>query len=164
MHTPVRNILTASILLGLALMLGGCTVFSKAKVTLVHFVSKPSAKIIELKGTEITEQGERVELSILVQNPNDVSLPLEEASYDVRLSDGRQFSFVDRPHRTLSPDGQQQLVLPASFARSQEPISGQEYHISGWVSYEPPGALRKILTRAGWPLPRTSFAGSGRLK
>ena len=164
MHTPLRIMTTAALLGGLALALGGCGILSKARVKLVHFVRKPTANVADLKGTEKTDQGERVELIINIENPNDVSLPLDQASYDVWLSDGRRFSFVDRPHRTLSPDGHQQLVLAASFAKSQKPIAGQKYHIRGWVSYVPPGALRRILTRAGWPLPRARFAGSGLLK
>jgi len=159
-----KTCLSLIILLGAAFSLGGCGLSAKRRLRLIHPVQKPVVKVIEVKPVEQTDDGASLVMTLELDNPNTAQLPLQRASYDVELGDGRRFSFNDRAFRTLSSQGQQQIVLTAAFAPPGNKINGQDYSVSGWVSFTPPGALRRLLTRSGLPLPRARFRSTGRLE
>ncbi|MEX0774405.1 MAG: hypothetical protein WD042_01700 [Phycisphaeraceae bacterium] len=140
----------------MAFLVGGCSVFSG--------VSAPLVKIDAVRLVEQTEQGARVEVDLLLENPNDVAIPLKYTSYSVRVAPGGTYRYGDESNRTLPAKGTQMLTLPAAFATGGASLSGARFKVDGDMTYEPPGVLRKALTDSGIPLPSVGFSRAGQLQ
>lgn len=121
----------------------------------------PEAQVTEVRVLERTERAVRMELLVELTNPNAVDLPLREVDYRVSVPKAGSFHFVMPPVATLPAEGRQTLRLPAVL----EVPTGQEqtFRVSGTVSYEPPGELRRIMTDSGMPLPLSRFSAEGPL-
>lgn len=141
-------------LLALGLMLlGGCSNF--------RTFDTPRASVVGVKQIKQTDQGTRIEVTVALENPNDVPLPLVRSDYTVELG-GRSYTGRDVPARTLPANGKQQVVLPAVVTAGEG--GGTGYVVRGSVTYEPPGEIRKLLTDSHIPLPSVSFEQAGQLE
>ena len=96
-------------------------------------------------------------VTVELQNPNNVPLPLRRAQYTVEVAGAEPFSFRDQPARTLPASGRQTVELAAVFPGD---ATGATCHVSGWITYEPPGEIRKLLTESGIPLPNADFSST----
>ena len=127
-------------------------------------VSSPTARVVAVEPAEITDQGARVLVTIELENPNDVELPLPWTRYRVTLDGAKPFSLGTPPAAALPPNGVQRVTLPAAFAFDEDQsLVGRGYAVSGSMTYTPPGEFRKLMTEYGVPLPKVHFADSGSL-
>ncbi|MEE9212313.1 MAG: hypothetical protein V3U29_06635 [Phycisphaeraceae bacterium] len=129
-----------------------------------QFPDHPTVRVVSVSLAEQTDAGVRVELLIAVENPNSVSLPLKQNRYSLTLDQVGTFSFTDAANRTLPARGVQTLTMAAALATNGRDVTGTPYHVTGSISYEPPGEVRKLFTDAGVPLPAVQFSDSGRLE
>ncbi|MCX5660035.1 MAG: LEA type 2 family protein [Planctomycetota bacterium] len=138
-------------------LLGGCSNF--------RTYDSPTASVVGVKLVKQTEQASRVEVTVALENPNDVPLPLTKSDYTVELG-GRSYSATDVPARTIPAHGRQEVMIPAVVTTAGGGGSGgpgSSYRVDGSITYEPPGEIRKLLTDSYIPLPSVSFTRSGQL-
>jgi LEA14-like dessication related protein len=136
-----------------AAMLGGCSA-NLRQVT---------ARVDSVQIDELTDQGVRVLVTVVAENPNDIALPIIRARYEVSLAGGGTFAFTELPRATLPANGTQTITFPAAFALNGSNAAGTPYKVNGQLTYEPPGEIRKLLTEYNVPLPSASFKEDGRL-
>lgn len=137
----------------LSALLGGCST-NLRQVT---------ARVDAVSIDEQTEQGVRLLVTIVTENPNNVQLPIVRAKYKIELAGAEPFEFTDLPKATLPGNGTQTITLPAAFSLQGGDASGRQLEINGHLIYEPPGEIRKLLTEYGVPLPSAEFKTKGTL-
>ncbi len=137
----------------LTAVLGGCS--SK-----LHQVT---ARVDSVRIDQQTDQGVRVLVTVVAENPNDTPLPVVRTRYSVSLAGGGEFAFTELPKATLPANGTQTITLPAAFALNGADAVGTSYKVVGQLTYEPPGEIRKLLTEYNVPLPSASFKDEGQL-
>jgi LEA14-like dessication related protein len=147
--------MSRTVLLGLCLtaLLTGCNTNLRQVATRVDSV----------RIDERTDQGVRVLVTVIAENPNDIPLPIVKARYKVGLAGGGEFAFTDLPKATIPAKGTQTITLPAAFALDGGDAVGRSYQVAGQLTYEPPGEIRKLLTEYNVPLPSASFKAQGAL-
>lgn len=158
----MRSILVIT-LLGLASCLGGCASISG--------VDEVSAEVKSVSVVEQTAQGARIEVIVLVRNPNVTPLPMPHCSCTVTIEGLGSFSFDDIPNRTatgkrtdiIQDTGLQTFSFFAAFPTNGKDVGSLPYSVTGSVSYTPPGEIRKLMTDAYIPLPWANFSASGKL-
>jgi len=148
-----------SVLLIASLFITGCRVAEKVKE---EKVDTPPATVASVRVAQQTGEGVRLEVVVELTNPNDVALPLKSSSFSVRVG-GAAASMSTRPNRTLPARGMQTVVLPIALATG-ESVSGAQVSVTGTITYEPPGEIRKLLTESKIPLPTTSFSYQGQIQ
>lgn len=122
----------------------------------------PTARVVSVEPDSITDEGTRVLVTIELENPNDVEVPLPRAYYRVTLDGAEPFAFDTLPTAALPPNGMQRVTLPAAFALDRETsVAERGYDVSGSITYQPPGAFRALMTQYGVPLPKAGFSESG---
>lgn len=126
-------------------------------------IDTPTAALVSASQTARSDEGSRLVAAVDVTNPNLVALPVIEVYYTMKVDGVGVFSFTQTGDSTLYKGGTQRLLLPAAFKTTKD-LSGATYSVDGWLSYQPPGEVRKLLTDTGWPLPRVWFSGSGRVE
>ena len=96
-----RNIIA---ILGLALMLGGCGVA----------LQPVSSRVDSVQIDEQTDEGMRLLVTVIAENPNDIPLPIVRAKYQVELPGAgvETFKFTDLPMATMPAKGKQTITLP----------------------------------------------------
>lgn len=142
-------------------MFGGCS----------SNLRQVTTRVDSVRIDERTDQGVRVLVTIVAENPNDIPLPIVKARYKVSLSGGAgisgggggEFAFTDLPKVTIPANGTQTITLPAAFALNGGDAAGRSYQVTGQLTYEPPGEIRKLLTEYNVPLPSASFKAEGAL-
>jgi LEA14-like dessication related protein len=138
-------------------LLGGCSANLR----------QVSTRVDSVRVDELTDQGVRVLVTLVAENPNNIPLPIVKAKYKVTLAGisggGGEFTFTDLPKATLPAHGTQTITLPAAFALNGGNAVGVSYKVAGQLTYEPPGEIRKLLTEYNVPLPSASFKDEGRL-
>lgn len=145
-----------TILLALALLVGGCTTYQAPKLT-----------VREAAISSVTEEGMVVEFTIDAENANDVELPLVVVSYRLTLNGREVFRGVRSPEASLRRLGTQQIVLPAvinideSTDALEPPI---EYRLEGRLTYITPGSIAQLLFDSGVRRPRARFRSTGTLQ
>lgn len=147
-------------LLALALLCGGCA---------ADGIASPTAEVVAAKVTEQSDDGVRVEFTVMLKQTNNVPLPLTKSEADVTIGTAEPRSIKDVPHRTIpvgagQGTGQQIVVIPISYPASSGIAPGSAYNINGSITYEPPGEVRRVLTESGIPLPTADFSKEGRLE
>ena len=80
----------------------------------------PSVRVTDARAVEVSEEGARVEVTLELENPNAVPLPLPEASYRVAVDGWGVYAFDTLPARVVPPNGTQTIVLPAAIAFAPE--------------------------------------------
>ena len=129
----------------------------------VRIIDDPVAKVSSVTQTAHNPKASRVVVLVEINNTNDVPLPVDEAHYEIDIKGVGKFDLTQAGNHTLSKMGTQHIELPASF-KTDHDLAGAEYKISGWVSYQTPGEIRRFFTESGYPLPRVSFSGSGQIQ
>lgn len=122
---------------------------------------------VEVVGAEVVEQtreGTRLEVALVLSNPNDVALPLPQASYTVSVEGVGEFSSVELPARVLGPKSAASIRLPAAIATEGRDLAGLPWRASGNLKYEPENYVRAFLSESGVPLPLALFSGRGVLE
>ncbi len=137
----------------MALVFGGCGVNLRQVATRVDSV----------RIDDQTDQGVRVLVTVVAENPNDIAMPIVRAKYEVGLAGAEPFKFTDLPTATIPAHGTQTITLPAALAIAGGNASGHEFTVSGSLVYEPPGEIRKLLTEYGVSLPAAPFKSQGAL-
>ena len=138
----------------MAAVLGGCSA-NLRQVT---------ARVDSVRIDDRTDQGVRVLVTVVAENPNDIPLPIVKAKYEVRVTGADAFAFTDLPKATLPAHGTQTITLPAAFAFDGGNAVGASYRVDGQLTYEPPGEIRQLLTEYNVPLPSASFKDDGALR
>ncbi|MCC7406467.1 MAG: hypothetical protein IT442_00240 [Phycisphaeraceae bacterium] len=161
-----KRIIVIVLLAGLWL-LPGCSSFKPWDV--FDRPRDPKIRVADVRVTERTEQGVRVEMVLEMTNPNSEALPLVDVKYAVDLPgagvDG--FSMKDRPNMTLPAKGSQKLVLAAAFPTRSGQAGvgvGSRYHVSGSITYRPPQTFVENLAEEALPLPSAGFSAKGMLE
>ncbi len=122
-----------------------------------------TARVDSVRVDEKTDEGVRVLVTVVAENPNDIPLPVVRAEYEVDMPDRETFSFTDLPGTTVPAKGKQVFTFPAAFARVESGNDADAYRVSGQLTYEPPGEIRKLLTDYSVPLPSAGFKSKGTL-
>ncbi len=121
-----------------------------------------TARVDSVTVDDQTDQGVRLLVTVVAENPNDTPLPVTWVWYKVNLDGGGdEFTFTELPKATLPAHGTQTITLPAAFARGGGEAAGDRYQVTGHVTYHPPGEIRKLLTEYKVPLPSAAFADEG---
>lgn len=134
--------------------------------------AQPSAYVMGVEVIEKTREGARLEVVVVLQNPNFVALPLTLSSYTITVEGVGTYHFSDHLRQTLpagvkeggSAVGRQTLRLPVALGSQGNSPAGLSYRVQGSVQYQPPGSIRKLLTEANVPLPSIPFEGTGEIK
>jgi len=126
-------------------------------------VQKPTTRVTHVQLTEQTVEGAHVAMTVRVENPNDVGLPVRGVDYRVTVEDAGTFELDDTPAVALPPRGTQVLTLPAAFADDRRGWDGRRFRLVGTLAYQPPGEIRELLTQYRVPLPSVRFSAEGRL-
>ncbi|MEO0514124.1 MAG: hypothetical protein AAF086_02365 [Planctomycetota bacterium] len=121
----------------------------------------PSVEVVGAQVTQQSPEGARVEVALVLSNPNKIAIPLPQASYTLAVEDVGSYAAVELPARVLGPKGVESIRLPAAVKTDGQDVSGRMWRISGSVTYEPENYLRSFLTESGVPLPLVLFSGDG---
>ena len=125
-------------------------------------ITAPTVKVTAARMAEASDEGIRMEIMLMLSNPNDEPLPLTRVHYTVRLDGSGRYDGDTRPNTTLPAGRQQELVLPAAVATASAAAGGTvSYTIEGAIEYLPPGEVRELITEMGVPLPKVDFSGHG---
>jgi LEA14-like dessication related protein len=152
MNLDVRkNVMRLAFCLGAGLFMGGM-------MTGCRTVTDPETRVLSATLAEETEEGARVVVTVELVSKNKVALPLTDVHYEGTVSKVGDYSGKDRPNRTIPIKGRQTIEIPYVF-KTDELVSGRDMSVSGDITYEPPGQIRKLLTESGVPLPSTAFYG-----
>lgn len=122
-------------------------------------IQSPTAKVISARVVDESATASRVIVVVKLTNPNDEELPMTRVSLDLEVRGGGRYQFTDLAYATLPANGEQTIELPASVSGSG--LVGSVFEVRGRVVVVPAGAIRKVLTENGIPLPSTSFSRQG---
>jgi len=125
-------------------------------------VRTPGAELSSGAVAARTAEGARVEMTVRVNNPNEVPLPVRGVDYQVVVDGVGTFEMDDTPPIALPPRGSETLTLPASFADGSQDWAGRRYRLTGSLRYQPPGEVRELLTQYRVPLPTVPIEAEGR--
>ena len=145
---------------GLGWCIAGCAVLPQNW----RVLKRPVVTGISVALVEQTDQGARLVANVELSNFNETALPLVWCQYRITVDGGDTFAMADELHRTLLARGTQIVQLPAAMAAAALDLAGASYTIKGAITYEPPGAIRKVLTESKIPLPAVHFQSSGELE
>ncbi len=134
----------------LALLLTACSGGSVA----------PRFQVISARTAERTDEGVRIEITIVGENPNDHELELGEAKYAVTANGSTIYSGAASPETTLPRYGRVEMILPAAVPLPNFPAGTDAIAINGWIEYLPPGPFAELLYDAGLRRPTSSVDGS----
>lgn len=123
----------------------------------------PTVQVVGAQVVEQSPEGASLAVALVLTNPNDVALPLPEASYTLRVDGVGSYSSIELPARVIGPRSAQSLTLPAAVETDGQPLAGRAWDIDGTVTYEPENGVRRFLTETGVPLPVAFFNGDGTL-
>ena len=154
-------------------MCGGCAWYNS--------VPTPVATVKSAALANQVGEASRVEVLLELANESATPLPLVQCDYTISVAGVGSFTFSDKPNRTLpgrprdpgattpgavgaAGDGTQLLILPAAFAAAGQSVKGAAYQVTGSVTYDPPGEMRKLLTESYIPLPAAQFSGGGTIE
>lgn len=159
MNTRVSCALARSAALAIALLLGGCNVYSS-----------PRLEVIGVTPAERTPDGVSMVFTVDARNDNDEPLPLRDVEYTLDLDGERVFAGTRSAEATLRRNGTQQVRLPAVVRLDDHPnLAGvaaggrARYRLSGTLRYVTPGQIAEILFDSGVRVPSVDFTSDGEL-
>lgn len=167
----MMRILRSPVLL-LVLMLcamTGCAVLPN----LPRPIQEPRVQVTGIEPVEVTEEGARFEIVLLLRNPNEIALPLALSEYTLRIEakeakigrkakdGGRVYHSNHPPNATLPAGGRIVLRLPAAIPLDAPLPARTRWRVSGSIRYHPPGALREMVRALGFPVPEVNFTDGG---
>lgn len=136
-------------------------------------VTAPTATVRRVLLTQRTAEGVRLEVDLELANTNTVPLGVVSGRYALQLEGIGGYEGHETLHYTIPkpPDaagahqaGYQHVRLPLAFPFGPGQVVDTPYEVHGWVTYEPPGEIRQLLTESGVPLPSVPFSGSGQIE
>lgn len=122
----------------------------------------PTFEAVGVREVERTDDLAVLVFTVRATNPNRKPMPLNRASYTVRLGDETVFSGVRSPESTLNTFDSNTFELPAVIPAALSDRRGEiPYSISGHVVYRRPGALADVLFDANITVPEARLNLSG---
>lgn len=122
----------------------------------------PTFEAVGVREVERTDDLAVLVFTVRATNPNREPMPLNRASYTVRLGDETVFSGVRSPESTLNTFDSNTFELPAVIPAALSDRRGEmPYSISGHVVYRRPGALADVLFDANITVPEARLNLSG---
>lgn len=146
----MNRICTLSAVLLLSLFLPACSSGSVA----------PRFQVVSARTAERTDEGVRLEVTVVGENPNDHELALGEAKYTITANGSQIYSGAASPEATLPRYGRVEMILPAAVPLAAFPAGADSISITGWIEYLPPGPFAELLYDAGLRRPTSSVDGS----
>jgi len=137
----------------LSLVLVGCTTYKAPKLT-----------VVDVLISEASDDAMVLMFLIDVENPNDVEIPLQEASYILSLDGHRVFSGNRSPQTTLHRLGTQRIELPAVIPIPEDgpaPTGSHSYTLGGTLVYITPGEIAELLFDSKLRRPTVRFSDRG---
>lgn len=129
-------------------------------------VRQPDAEVVRIDITDHSDEAIALRAVIRLSHGNDLDLPLGQVRYRFWIEGLGGVTYEDIANRTLPRQGEQTFDVTGSLALGSTKLSalaGQDVGVRGQVAFVPPGEIRKILTDANLPLPRSRFSASRRL-
>lgn len=120
----------------------------------------PRFQLVSARAAERSDEGVRLEIIVVGENPNDHELELGEARYTVTANGSAIFSGAASPEVTLTRYGRVEMILPAAVPLANFPAGADSIAINGWIEYLPPGPFAELLYDAGLRRPTSSVEGS----
>ncbi len=120
----------------------------------------PRFQVVSARTADRTDEGVRLEITVVGENPNDHELELGEARYTITANGAAIFSGAASPEVTLARYGRVEMILPAGVPLANFPAEADSIAISGWIEYLPPGPFAELLYDAGLRRPTSSVEGS----
>ncbi|QDU33585.1 Late embryogenesis abundant protein [Poriferisphaera corsica] len=131
-------------------------------LTLGCSIQRPFSNVRSVEVTDRSPQGIRMAITVDLENPNAVPLPLTRTNYRVYLEGAGVFESSELGDATLPAGGSQTVSFSAAFPLTDSiPIDGKRYAVFGEVYYRTPGELREILDQYRFPQPSSSFIARG---
>ena len=127
-------------------------------------VVPPRVEVVGAEVAEVSPEGARLEVGVVLSNPREVAMPLFETSYTLDVEGVGSYSYVDLPGKVINAYGAQSLMLPAAITAEGQTLAGRAWSIHGSVKYTPESRFRDFLTETGVPLPIVFFSGEGTLE
>ncbi|MCL4221472.1 MAG: LEA type 2 family protein [Phycisphaerales bacterium] len=134
----------------LALVLPGCSSGSVA----------PRFQVVSARAAQRTDEGVRLEITVVGENPNDHEIALGEARYTITADGSSIYSGTASPEVTLPRYGRVEMIFPAAVPLSVFPSNAGAIGLSGWIEYLPPGPFAELLYDAGLRRPTSGVEGS----
>lgn len=147
-----RSLLLPAALL-LAILLPACSSGSVA----------PRFQLVSARAADRTDEGVRLEIVVIGENPNDHELELGEARYTISANGSAIYTGTASPETTLPRYGRVEMVLPAAVPLANFPAGADSIAIHGWIEYLPPGPFAELLYDAGLRRPTSGVDGSSTL-
>lgn len=136
--------------------MSGCTVYRD-----------PSVSVVGAAVTETADGLLGIELSLLLENPNDQPLALHEFNYTLAVDGAVAYHGRWAASATLPASGTRQLTIPAVVRYDQvgwtasSAGSKLRYDLTGHLLYIVPGEIAEILFDTGVRKPEASFTAQG---
>ena len=136
--------------------MSGCTVYRD-----------PSVSVVGATVTETADGLLGIELSLLLENPNEQPLALHEFNYTLAVDGAVAYQGRWAASATLPASGTRRLSIPAVVRYDQVgrmASSGESkprYDLAGYVLYIVPGEIAEILFDTGVRKPKASFTAQG---
>ena len=125
-------------------------------------IEVPEITLVDAKISEQTVDGASVTLVGMLENKNDVELPIEKIEYEFMVEGRGMYEGTFTPRVTAPANESQLLEMTAAIAGRN--MKGRTYHFWARVTYSAKSNLRVILTESGFPLPWKEFAATGTLR
>lgn len=120
----------------------------------------PRFQLVSARAAERTDEGVRIEIIVVGENPNDHELSLGEAKYTITANGVPIYSGAASPEVTLPRYGRVEMTLPAAVPLARFPGDAGTIAINGWIEYLPPGPFAELLYDAGLRRPTSGVDGS----
>ena len=131
--------------------------------------SAPRVRTQQASAIDRTEQAVHFSVELLLENPHDEDIPLDQYEYTFTVDKLGSFTGIWSALRTLPPGSSAKVTVPATIRIDPEarpiPLPGAtwQWTMTGQVRYEAIGLLGNILFDVGIRRPAQGFHGTGNL-
>lgn len=119
----------------------------------------PRFQVVSARTADRTDEGVRIEFTIVGENPNDSDLALGQATYRASADGVVFFEASQSPEAVLPRYGRVEFVLAASARQGAIPPGATSVTLDGRIEYVPPGPFAEVLYDAGWRRPSSVVQG-----
>lgn len=123
----------------------------------------PRFQLVSARAADRTDEGVRIEFTLVGENPNDHDIELGEAIYRASAGGVEFFKGAQSPEVALPRYGRVELILAASAPPGMIPPGATSVTLSGWIEYMQPGPFAEVLYDAGLRRPTTAIEGTATL-
>lgn len=121
-------------------------------------IETPTTTVEAVRLVDSSDIASTYEIQVALENPNEESLPMPEARYELHVGEGRYETHFP-PNAELPSEGRITVRLPAVIADGG--AANGQYGVRGVVILRPAGQVRQFFYGLGVPLPRAPFSGTG---